>query len=178
MHVAYQTFGDGDINLVLVPGWTSHLDIWWDCPESVRWLNRFGDYAKVLLFDKQGTGLSDRSENAPSMDKRMDDIRAVMDAAEMQKAAVLGWSEGGTLAALFAASHPERCQALVLQGAFARFESWYPDNASLERFYTYAESKWGSGEAYANYSPAMEGNTAYKEWWARRERSSASPGPR
>jgi pimeloyl-ACP methyl ester carboxylesterase len=130
VYVAYQTFGKGDLNLVLVPGWTSHLDIWWDCQQTIDWLKRFGEYANVLLFDKPGTGLSNRSENAPSLDQRMDDIRAVMDAAGMDRAAVLGWSEGGTLSALFAASHPERCQSLVLQGAFARFQSWLPARPS------------------------------------------------
>ena len=105
----------------------------------------------------------------------MDDIRAVMDAAGMDRAAVLGWSEGGTLSALFAASHPERCQSLVLQGAFARFQSWLPDQAALDSFFSYVNAKWGSGESYASYCPAMAGDEVYREWWGRRERSSASP---
>ncbi len=78
-----------------------------------------GQFARVVIFDKRGTGLSDRGDSVPGMDERMDDIRAVMDAAGIQRAAVLGWSEGGSLAVLFAASHPDRCQALVLQNAFA-----------------------------------------------------------
>jgi class 3 adenylate cyclase len=135
-----------------------------------------GEYARVVIFDKRGTGLSDGGENVPGMDQRMDDIRAVMDAAGVENSAVLGWSEGGTLAALFAASHPDRCRALVLQEAFARFHSWYPSGAELEKFYEYVEKKWGTGESYRDFSPSMEGDRNYQAWWARRERSSASPG--
>jgi pimeloyl-ACP methyl ester carboxylesterase len=176
VHVAYQLFGQGDIDLVLVPGWTSNLDIWWDCREAANWLHRMGSYARVLIFDKRGSGLSDRSEAAPGMDERMDDIRAVMDHAKIERAAVLGWSEGGTLAALFAASHPQRCRALVLQGAFARFQSWFATERDLQDFYDYAESGWGSGINYPKYSPSMTGDAEYQAWWARRERASASPG--
>ena len=145
VHVAYQAFGEGDIDLVLVPGWTSHLDVWWDSQVSSSWLQRMGEYARVLVFDKRGTGLSDRSDTVPGLDERMDDIRAVMDHAGCQSAAVLGWSEGGTLAALFAASHPDRCSALVLQGAFAKFESWFPSDRELQEFFSYVENSWGTG---------------------------------
>lgn len=176
VHVAYQMFGDGDINLVLVPGWISHLDILWDNHEASAWLRRMGRYARVLLFDKRGTGLSDRSENAPGMDDRMDDIRAVMDHAGIESAAVMGWSEGGTLAALFAASHPDRCSALVLHGAFARFQSWLSSEREVLDMLAYVDQKWGSGLSYSSYCPSMEGDARYQAWWARRERSSASPG--
>ena len=176
VHVAYQAFGDGDIDLVLVPGWTSHLDVWWDSQVSSSWLQRMGEYARVLVFDKRGTGLSDRSDTVPGLDERMDDIRAVMDHAGCQSAAVLGWSEGGTLAALFAASHPDRCSALVLQGAFAKFESWFPSDRELQEFFSYVENSWGTGTSYPKYSPSMTGDSRYHAWWARRERSGASPG--
>jgi len=176
VHVAYQVFGNGDVNLILVPGWISHLDLWWDNRETANWLRRFGRYARVVIFDKRGTGLSDRSEHAPGMDERMDDIRAVMDDAKIDTAAVLGWSEGGTLAALFAASHPERCRALVLQAAFANIESWFPTEADLQEFFAYVNESWGSGLSYPKYSPAMIGDARYQSWWARRERSGASPG--
>jgi pimeloyl-ACP methyl ester carboxylesterase len=175
VHIAFQLFGTGDLNLVLVPGWTSNLDLWWDNPHAAAWLRRMGEYAKIVIFDKRGTGLSDPTGNAPAMDHRMDDIRAVMDAAGFGSAAVLGWSEGGTLSALFAASHPERCQALVLLEAFARFRSWFPTDEALERFFRYVETKWGTGESFTNFSPSMAGDRSYQAWWARRERSSASP---
>lgn len=122
VHIAYQLFGDGPVNLVLVPGFISHLDNYWEEPEFARFLRQLGSYARVAMFDKRGTGLSDRVD-APDMEKRMDDIRAVMDAAAFDTAALFGISEGGSLASLFAAHHPSRCQALVLYGAFARLQS-------------------------------------------------------
>ena len=90
-----------------------------------RWLRRLGETARVILFDKRGTGLSDRVDHQPGMDARMDDVRAVMDAVGVERAAIMGVSEAGSLASLFAAIHPELCQALILYGAFARFSSWF-----------------------------------------------------
>ena len=175
VYVAYQVFGNGSIDLVLVPGWISNLDIAWNSPASANWLRRMGRFARVVIFDKRGTGLSDRGDSAPGMDERMDDIRAVMDAAGIQRAAVLGWSEGGSLAALFAASHPDRCQALVLQNAFAKFTFLFPTEYDLNVFFEYVREKWGTGSSYAKFSPSREGDQAYRSWWARRERSGASP---
>ena len=126
VHVAYQIFGEGPVNFVFVPGFISQIENYWDEPGFARWLRRLGSFARVVLFDKRGTGLSDRLSELPGMDLRMDDVRAVMDAVEFDKAAVMGISEGGSLAALFAAHHPTRCQALVLYGAFSRFTSWFP----------------------------------------------------
>lgn len=173
--VAYQTFGTGPIDLVFVPGWISHLDIWWDSPVTAGWLQRFGRFARVIMFDKRGTGLSDRDCGLPTMDQRMDDIRAVMDAAGSKRAAVLGVSEGGALAALFAAAHPDRCQALILHGAFATFTSWFPTQDDLDEFYGYIREKWGSGDSMAKFSPSRKEDQAYRNWWARRERAAASP---
>lgn len=107
VHVADQKFGRGNLNLVVVPGWISNLDCVWDHPASVTWMERLGEYANVILFDKRGTGLSDRGQGMPGMDERRDDIRAVMDHAGIDDAALFGLSEGGTLATLFAASHPD-----------------------------------------------------------------------
>ena len=175
VHVAYQKFGRGKLNLVIVPGWISNLDCCWDHPSSVAWLERFGDYAKVVMFDKRGTGLSDRGEGMPGMDERMDDIRAVMDHAGIEDAALFGLSEGGTLAALFAASHPDRCRALVLQGSLARFEQWIEDQAAFDAFLAYVRDFWGTGSGYLHYAPSMAGDADYQGWWARRERAGASP---
>ena len=174
VYVAYQIFGSGPIDLVFVPGWISHLDLWWDSPVTARWLKRFGQFARVIMFDKRGTGLSDRG-GLPNMDQRMDDIRAVMDAAGSKRAAVLGISEGGSLAALFAASHPGRCQSLVLHGAFAKFTSWFPTQDDLDAFSDYIREKWGSGDNMATFSPSRKEDQAYRMWWARRERAAASP---
>src|SRR5262245_809177 len=114
VHIAYQVFGHGPENLVIVPGFISHIEHVWDSPDQARWLNHVGKRARVVIFDKRGTGLSDRLGQLPNFDQRMDDTRAVMDAAGISQATILGVSEGGSLAALFAASHPERCSGLIL----------------------------------------------------------------
>ena len=175
VYVAYQIFGEGPMDLVFVPGWISHLDIWWDSPITADWLSRFGRFARVIVFDKRGTGLSDRGGALPGMEERMDDIRAVMDAAGSERAAVLGISEGGSLAALFAASHPDRCQALVLHGAYAKFPFLFPTQNDLEAFFAYVRTKWGTGENMGVFSPSLSDDQVYRKWWARRERSAASP---
>ena len=123
VHVAYQVFGGGSVDLVFVPGFVSNIENYWEHPELARWLLRVGSFARVIMFDKRGTGLSDPVSEAPSLDLRMDDVRAVMDAVEIERAALLGISEGGPLATLFAATYPQRCRGLVLYGSFAR-SSW------------------------------------------------------
>jgi pimeloyl-ACP methyl ester carboxylesterase len=120
VHVAYQVFGSGPIDLVLAPGFVSQIENYWDQPDLARWLLRLGSFARVIMFDKRGTGLSDPVSEVPSLDLRMDDVRAVMDAAGIERAAQLGISEGGPLATLFAATYPERCRGLVLYGSFTR----------------------------------------------------------
>jgi pimeloyl-ACP methyl ester carboxylesterase len=175
VHVAYQVFGDGAVDLVLVPGFISHLEHWWSEPSHARWLHRLGESARVILFDKRGTGLSDRVNPQPDMDARMDDVRAVMDAVGIQRAAIMGISEAGSLASLFAATHPERCQALILYGAFARFSSWFPTEAALQQFYHYADTTWGTGASLPMFVPSMADNKTFQEWWGRFERLGATP---
>ena len=121
VHIAYQVFGEGPINLVLASPFVSNVEHWWDEPDVDRWLLRLASFARVVMLDKRGTGMSDRGAELPGLDQRIDDLRAVMDAAAMDQAALLGISEGGPLTALFAATYPNRCQALVLYGSFARF---------------------------------------------------------
>jgi len=128
------------------------------------------------LFDKQGTGLSDRASKLPGMDERMDDVRAVMDAVGVEQAAIFGISEGGSLATLFAASHPDRSKALILYGAFAQFTSWFPTQEALEGLFQYIDSAWGSGESLPMFAPTMKDDLALKEWWGKFERLGASPG--
>src|SRR5918995_3228336 len=139
VHVAYQVFGEGSVDLVFVPGFISNIEHYWLDPSHARWLNRLARFTRVVSFDKRGTGLSDRVTTMPGMDQRMDDVRAVMDAAGSASAALLGVSEGGSLAALFAATHPERCSALVLYGAFAEFTDWISTKEKLEQVFQYAE---------------------------------------
>jgi class 3 adenylate cyclase/alpha-beta hydrolase superfamily lysophospholipase len=173
VHVAYQVFGEGPINLVFVPGFVSHIENYWEHPDLARWLLRLGSFARVAMFDKRGTGLSDRVAEVPSLDQRMDDARAVMDAAGMERAAMLGVSEGGPLAILFAATYPERCQGLVLYGTFAR-SSWLT-NEVLKAYVDYAEKAWGSGLSLAAWAPSRKDDAAFQKWWGRFERLGASP---
>jgi pimeloyl-ACP methyl ester carboxylesterase len=175
VHVAYQVFGNGDIDLVFFPGFVSNIEVYWEEPHFARWLRRLASFARVITFDKRGTGLSDRLEILPTMDERMDDVRAVMDAAGSARAAIFGLSEGGSLATLFAAHYPERCRALVLWGAFANFSSWFPKREKLEKFFEYVENQWGTGGNIGVWAPAMKDDPAFREWFAKRERASASP---
>ena len=159
-----------------MPGFISHIDNYWDEPGLARFLNRLASFARVVIFDKRGTGLSDQVSELPGMDERMDDVRAVMDAANLDRAAVFGISEGGSLASLFAAHHPDRCQALVLYGAFARFKSWFPTEESLEQLFEYIETSWGSGQSLPMFAPTMANDPAFVQWWGKFERLGATPG--
>lgn len=175
VHIAWQVFGEGDTHLVVVPPFVSHIENFWDQPDCARWLSRLGSFARVVMFDKRGTGMSDRVADLPGVDQRMDDVRAVMDAAGIDRAALLGISEGGSLASLFAASHPDRCQALVLYGTFARFSSWLPTPEALDAFIGYIHSDWGSGNSLGLFAPSRVGDPAFQAWWGRFERLGASP---
>ncbi|MEJ2431879.1 MAG: alpha/beta hydrolase [Pseudolabrys sp.] len=175
VHVAYRVFGQGPVDLVFFPGFISHLDIWWEAPGMARWLTRLAESVRVIMFDKRGTGLSDHVTRQAGMDERMDDARAVMDAMGLERAAIMGVSEGGSLASLFAATHPDRCQALVLYGAFARFSSWVATPELLQQFFTYIDTAWGSGASLPNFAPSAAGDKNYQNWWGRFERLGASP---
>jgi pimeloyl-ACP methyl ester carboxylesterase len=175
VHVAYQVFGEGEIDLVFFPGFVSNIEVNWEEPHCARWLRKLASFSRVITFDKRGTGRSDRLEVLPTMDERMDDARAVMDAASSERAAVFGLSEGGSLATLFAAHYPERCRALVLWGAFAKFSSWFATDEKLEKFFEYVENGWGTGANIGVWAPSMKNDTAFREWFAKRERVSASP---
>jgi pimeloyl-ACP methyl ester carboxylesterase len=175
IHVAYQVFGEGTIDLVLVPGFVSHIENYWTQPDLARWLLHLGSFSRVIMFDKRGTGLSDRVSELPNMDQRMDDVRAVMDAVGSKRAALLGISEGGSLAMLFAASHPEQCQALVLYGAFPRFAYWIPTHEQLEAFIEYIDHGWGTGATLPRFAPSRQSDVAFQQYWGRFERLGASP---
>ena len=176
IHVAYHVFGDGPVDLVLAPGFVSHIDNYWDDPNMARWLTRLGRFARVAMFDKRGTGLSDRVGALPGMDERMDDVRAVMDAVGFKQAVIMGISEGGSLASLFTASHPDRCLALVLYGAFAQFSSWFPTEASLQELFDYVETDWGSGKSIPKFAPTKANDADFRQWWGKFERLGANPG--
>ena len=122
VNIAYQVVGDGPFDLVYVPGWVSNLEVFWEGTKSRRFFERLASFSRLILFDKRGTGLSDRvrDDELPTLEQRMDDVRAVLDAVGSQRAALLGHSEGGSMSTLFAATYPERTIALVLFGVFAK----------------------------------------------------------
>ncbi|HVF31751.1 MAG TPA: alpha/beta fold hydrolase [Acidimicrobiales bacterium] len=166
LNIAYQVFGDGPRNLVHVPGFVSHLDLQWENPQRVEVARRWATFARVVTFDKRNTGLSDRTAGAPTLEERMDDIRAVMDAAGIESAALLGHSEGGPLALLFAATYPERVEALVLGATYARLDP----PADMEERLAFLEKNWGTGVPLQFFVPGSD-----PEWAARYERSAATP---
>jgi len=121
VHIAYQVVGDGPFDLVFVPGFVSNVDHNWEWPALARMLSRLASFSRLIMFDKRGTGLSDRVAGIPGLEQRMDDVRAVMDAVGSERAAVFGISEGGAMSALFAATYPERTRALALFGAYPSY---------------------------------------------------------
>src|SRR2546429_6987173 len=151
VNIAYQVIGDGPLDLVYVPGWVSHLELRWEEPDHARFLHRLASFSRLITFDKRGTGLSDRvpDDQLPSLEVRMDDLRAVMDAVGSQRAALFGYSEGGNMCMLFAATYPDRTTALVLYGTYAHRsepDDDYPWAATWEQRQAYAdevESTWG-----------------------------------
>ena len=128
-----------------------------------------------MTFDKRGTGMSDRVAEFPGLDQRMDDLRAVMDAAGMEQAALLGISEGAPLSVLFAATYPDRCRALILYGSFSRFSYWFPTEEALAAFFGYVEQSWGTGGSVQRFVPSRANDPTFQRWWGRNERLGASP---
>jgi class 3 adenylate cyclase/pimeloyl-ACP methyl ester carboxylesterase len=172
VHIAYQVFGEGPINVVFVPPGFTNVEQWWDEPDVTRWLLRLASYSRVVMFDKRGTGLSDRATDFAGLDQRMDDLRAVMDAAGMEQAVLLGSSEGGTMSALFAATYPDRCRALVLCNTYSASTFM---RTTLEETLSYVAGAWGSGGSLDRFAPSRAHDPALKRWWARCERMSNSP---
>jgi len=172
-NIAYQVFGDGDLDLVVTPGFTSHLDLQWTLPSFVRFAQRLGSFARVIIFDKRGTGLSDPTPGAVAFETRIDDIEAVMEAAGSESAVLLGLSEGGPMSALFAATHPERVSRLILYGTFTRGSQLPPE---LLAAFEDAVEHWGEGRTAALFSAEEGGSPMRKRLAGMFERASASPG--
>lgn len=183
IHIAYQTVGEGPLDLVYVQGWVSHVELAWEEPTLARFLRRLASFSRLIAFDKRGTGLSDRVTNdqLPTLEERMDDLRAVMDAVGSERAALCGVSEGGNLCALFAATYPERTTALVMCGAFAKRiwspdYPWAPTPEERELAYEMVESEWGSMMDLSHYVPSKINDEAFAQRLAKYFRHSASPG--
>lgn len=179
--IAYQVIGDGPLDLVVVPGFISHLDLQWDVVGYADWIERLTRFARVIVFDKRGTGLSDRDVGDSTLDERMDDLRAVLDAVGSERAALFGLSEGGALAMLFAAAHPERVHGLVLFAtlAHARAAPDYPGGARQEHVVhsvlDMIPDHWGEGATLELIAPDFVGNPLAREFMGRFERAAASP---
>ncbi len=180
VHVAYQVHGTGPIDLLLVPGFVSQVEAWSEEPEGARFLRGLAAFSRLILFDKRGTGLSDRvPETAlPTLEQRVDDVRAVLDEIGSERAAILGFSEGAAMSVFFAAAHPGRVHALVLCGGCAA----YPWGRQLSRasfldgFQRGIERGWGRGSIAPMFAPSAVGDARLERWMARWERLSASPG--
>jgi len=181
VHIAYQVSGNGPLDLVYVPGFVSHVELPWEEPRAARFLDRLGAFSRLIRFDKRGTGLSDRVAAIPSLEERMDDVRAVMDAVGSERAAVLGVSEGGPMCALFASTYPERTSALIMYGAMAKY-AWAPDHPWGRRLEEHearlkaVEQTWGTGAMLPVFAPSLADDDSSRKWWATYERASASPG--
>ncbi|HEY4773512.1 MAG TPA: alpha/beta hydrolase, partial [Xanthobacteraceae bacterium] len=177
VRIAYQVVGNGPIDLVFVPGFLSNLEIHWEDPGYGHLLRRLSAFTRLIQFDKRGTGLSDRvdARELPSLETRMDDVRAVMDAAGCRRAVLLGASEGGPMSILFAATYPARTRALVLYGAYAHFHTWVQGREGLEAFVRGAEGAWGTGASLPFFAPERASDAQFRAWWARLERLSAGP---
>jgi class 3 adenylate cyclase len=174
VHIAYQVVGDGRFDLIYVPGFVSNVEMFWESPGQARFLSRLAAFSRLILFDKRGTGLSDRHVGVAHLEERMDDVRAVMDAAGSKRAALFGISEGGAMSMLFAATYRERTQALVLYGCYARHPTLTPDR--LPNHLDLIERAWGSGEYVMRYMmPTQASDENARRAAARRERQSASP---
>lgn len=180
VHIAYQVTGSGPIDVVLIPGFMSHLDADWDSPVRTRLLQRLSSFCRLIRLDKRGTGLSDRVKIG-TLEERMDDVRAVMDAAGSEKAALFGYSEGGPMSILFSATYPERTTALIIYGSYAR-RVRTPDHPygmrpeEFDAFIQRLEREWGGPAAIDIFAPSIANDPAAREGFANYLRQAASPG--
>jgi len=180
VNIAYQVLGQGPRDLVYIPGWVSNIEIFWEEPAYARFLTRLASFARLILLDKRGTGLSDRVAEMPNLEVRMDDVRAVLDTVGSRRAALFGSSEGGVMCMLFAATYPDRTSALIMHGSYARLTSApdYPWGFSAEvraAFIDQAVREWGGPIGLDDRAPSMAHDERFRAWWARHLRLSASP---
>lgn len=183
VNIAYQVVGNGPRDLVYVPGWISNVELMWDDPVLASIWRRLSTFARVILFDKRGTGMSDSvpESELPGLEERMDDVRAVMDATGSERATLLGHSEGGNMSCLFAATFPERTEGLILVGSYAKRiwtedYPWAPTQDEREREILLTEETWGDPQSIPEYMLGSRADDeSFKEWLARYFRLGASP---
>jgi pimeloyl-ACP methyl ester carboxylesterase/DNA-binding winged helix-turn-helix (wHTH) protein/class 3 adenylate cyclase len=183
VNIAYQVVGSGALDVVFVMGWVSHLEYFWEEPSFARFLTRLASFSRLILFDKRGTGLSDRVPNneLPTLEQRMDDVRAVMEAVGSDRAALIGVSEGGPMCSLFAATYPEKTSALVMIGTYAKRiwdedYPWGPSSEERQKFYDLMQREWGGPVGLDERAPSVADDPHFREWWATYLRMGASPG--
>ena len=180
VHIAYQVVGDGRLDLVYAPPWIGNMELIWEEPSCARFLKRLASFSRLILFDKRGTGSSDRAVEIPILEQQIDDLISVMDSVGSERAALLGASEGGSLCTLFAATHPERTSALILCGAVATTR-WSPETPwalTRETFETWIQTvgrEWGGPLAIELFAPSVAHDQRFRDWWARLLRLAASP---
>jgi class 3 adenylate cyclase len=181
VHIAYQVTGDGPRDLVFVPGVISHLDLWWEDPIASRFFRRLASLGRLILFDKRGTGLSDPDIGEPTLEQRMEDLQAILDACDSRSASLMGYSEGGPMSVMFAAAHPEVVSALILAAAPARTSAApdFPCGAENEHAHLplrrIMEERWGEGESIEFFAPSLAGSKRARLGFARWERMAATP---
>jgi pimeloyl-ACP methyl ester carboxylesterase len=178
--IAYQVHGDGPIDVVFVPGFVSHVELFWEESEAARFLRRLASFSRLVVFDKRGQGLSDRPGRPPTLEDSMDDLKAVMEAAGCERPAIFGISEGGPMSALFAATYPSRASSLILYGTYARvleapdFPQGIPEK-ELDDFFKLMMEGWGGPVGIDLWAPSLEGDPEFERWWARLLRQGTSP---
>src|SRR5919108_2142682 len=162
VNIAYHVVGDGPVDLVYVPGWVSHVELAWDLPDLAAGFERLAAFSRLILFDKRGTGMSDPvpASELPTLEQRMDDVRAVMDAVGSERAAIFGASEGGNMSMLFAATYPERTVALATFGCTAKRVwspdyPWAPTPEQRQKTFAHTERYWTSGLDWEDVAPSL-----------------------
>lgn len=183
VNIAYQVVGSGPIDIVFVMGWISHLEFFWKHHLFASFLERLASFSRLILFDKRGTGLSDRvpDDKLPTLEQRMEDVHAVMDAVGSKRAVLVGVSEGGPMCTLFAATYPERTSALCMIGTYAKRIKdddypWAPSAEQREAFFELMKRDWGKPVGIEERAPSMANDPEFREWWATYLRMGASPG--
>jgi pimeloyl-ACP methyl ester carboxylesterase len=180
VNIAYQVLGTGPHDLVFVLGWVSNIEGAWEQAALARFLTHLSSFSRLILFDKRGTGLSDRVTEMPSLEVRMDDVRAVMDAADSDRAALFGLSEGGPMCALFSATYPDRTSALIMAGSYARRTRapdypWGPTKEEYDAWIDQMRRDWGKPFGLDARAPSMAHDQRFRDWWSHYLRISASP---